>query len=190
MKLIIGLGNPGKKYEGTRHNTGAMALAEFLSENTPPFAKWKENKKLKSALAKGEINDEEIILALPLTYMNESGEAVRLLASYYKLAPSDLIVIHDDLDLPLGKIRLSRQGSSAGHRGVQSIIDRLKAKDFVRIRIGILTNEKKKIPTEKYVLQRFSPAEKPLLAEAIKKTLEAINLTLKSGPEKAMNKIN
>lgn len=190
MKLIIGLGNPSKKYETTRHNAGAMAVAEFMRVNTPPFAKFKLNKKFNALVAKGELNEEEIILALPQTFMNNSGEAVKAIASYYKLEPEDIWVAYDDIDLPLGKIRISRNGSAAGHKGTQSIIDQLKSKNFVRFRLGIANSLKAKIATPKFVLQNFSKEEKNILNASVKKIVEAMELTLKFGAEKAMNKFN
>jgi PTH1 family peptidyl-tRNA hydrolase len=190
MKLIVGLGNPGKKYETTRHNAGAIAVLEFMRLNTPPFAKLKMNKKFNALVTKGELNEEEIILALPQTFMNNSGQAVKTIASYYKLEPEDIWVVYDDVDLPLGKIRISRNGSAAGHKGVQSIIDQLKTKDFIRFRLGISNSLKSKITTPKFVLQNFSKEEKNTLTASVKKTNEAIEFALKSEIEKTMNKFN
>jgi PTH1 family peptidyl-tRNA hydrolase len=204
MKLIVGLGNPGKKYEKTRHNAGAFVVCEFLNLNSPPFGKLKLNKKLKSLISKGELNDEEIIIAFPQTFMNNSGLAVRAIASYYKLEPKDIWVANDEIDLPLGKIRISRDGSAGGHRGVSSVINELKTKNFIRFRVGIATPESRKtcgeqftpslsrgtIPAEKFVLQNFSKEEKTKINESAKKIIGAIELALKNGPEKTMNKFN
>ncbi len=190
MKLIIGLGNPGKKYETTRHNAGVMAIKKFFDLNSPSFAAFKFKKKIKSLISQGELNDEEIILALPQTYMNNSGQTALALVSYYKIDPTDLWIIHDDLDLPLGKIRLSRQSSSGGHRGVQSIIDRLKTKGFVRFRLGIAKETKPKLAAEKFVLRNFESKEKELLEKSLKRTAAALELTIKSGLSTAMNKFN
>lgn len=163
MKIIIGLGNPGQQYSNTRHNVGFMAvdrLAEQLGLS------WEFNKKFNAEIAK----NGELLLAKPQTYMNNSGVAVSAILSYYKLLPktfgifarkeSDLseilIVIHDDLDITLGKYKISAGSRSAGHNGVQSIINRLKTKNFQRVRVGIRTAEAEKIPADKFVLSKFS----------------------------------
>src|SRR3989338_6916018 len=190
MKLIVGLGNPGKAYENTRHNVGAFVVQEFLETNAPPFTRLKLNKKFKALVAKGEVNDEELILAFPKTFMNEAGQAVKALVHYYRLESKDILVIHDDLDLPLGKIRLKKNGGSAGHKGIQSIINQLGSNDFTRLRLGIATGQKHKIPTEKFVLQKFSSAEQAIIAATAKKTIAVMEFTLKNGVEKAMNKYN
>lgn len=190
MKLIVGLGNPGKKYENTRHNAGAFAVNEFLKSSLPSSLKLKLNKKFKALTAKGEINEEEIILALPQTFMNNSGQSARALASYYKLNPEDIWVVYDDIDLPLGKTRISREGSAGGHKGVESIIDTLKTKSFIRFRLGIATPQRQRVPAPKFVLQKLSKEEQGILNQSVKKTIEAIELTLNSGIEKAMNRFN
>jgi len=173
MKLIIGLGNPGNKYEKTRHNAGFIIIEEIRKEcNFPDF---KFNKKIDTEISIGKISvssraksrdlDEKIILAKPQSFMNNSGSAVKKLLSYYKLPASpagrktkNLIVIHDDLDIELGKFKISADSSSAGHNGVQSIIDTLGTKNFVRIRMGIEGEEKRKerkIPGDDFVLCKF-----------------------------------
>jgi len=162
MKLIIGLGNPGKKYEKTRHNLGFMAV-DFLRENigAPNF---KMNKKCNAGISK----TDEIILAKPQTFMNNSGEAAAKLLSFFKLMPADLIVIHDDLDLEFGKIKLGAGHGAAGHKGAQSIIDYLGTKDFNRIRLGV-GRPPLHIPPEDYVLQNFSSEELKKLPDILKK---------------------
>ena len=166
MKIIIGLGNPDKKYEQTRHNIGFMTV-NFLAQKLN--LDWQENKKLKSIIAK----NNKIILAKPQTYMNASGQAVRPIMDYYKIIPkrlglftlknSDLsdklTVIHDDLDIEFGKYKNSINSTSAGHNGVKSIINHLKTKNFKRIRIGIKAKNETNIPAEKFVLQNFSKEE-------------------------------
>jgi PTH1 family peptidyl-tRNA hydrolase len=166
MRIIVGLGNPGDKYKITRHNAGFMAVDALANK----FGlTWEENKKFKALTAKGL----DIILVKPQTFMNLSGESVQAILSYYKLMPKSLgiikkkdadlseilTVIHDDLDIDLGKFKISTDSRSAGHNGVQSIINHLKTKNFKRIRIGIKTPLKEKIPTEKFVLQKFSEEE-------------------------------
>lgn len=165
MYLIIGLGNPDKKYDRTRHNIGFTAV-DFLVE-TFGLEKFKLQDKFKSAISLGQINEQRVIIAKPQTYMNNSGRAVQLLKNYYKIQNEDLIIIYDELDLPLGKIRLRQDGSSAGHNGIKSIIDYLTTDKFYRIRIGIRNKDADKIPANKFVLSRFSFFEKRKLAKKI-----------------------
>ena len=171
-KLIIGLGNPGKKYEHMRHNFGFMAL-DFLQKKMDA-PKFKMNNKLNAEISK----IDKIILAKPQTFMNSSGEAAQKILSFYKISPNEIIVIHDDLDLPFGAIKQSKDSGSAGHNGVQSIIDILGTKNFTRLRLGIgLSSEAlakddrphKKIPVEDYVLQNFSSEELKQLPEILQK---------------------
>jgi len=160
MKLIAGLGNPGKLYNQTRHNVGFLAL-DALAKKLG--LKWETSKKLKAISAK----NADIILLKPQTFMNNSGLAVAAALAYYKLGPENLTVIHDDLDIPLGKYKISTDSRSAGHKGVESIIDRLKTKNFKRIRIGVKTSELEKIPADKFVLQKFASREKKTIQELI-----------------------
>ncbi|OIO16893.1 aminoacyl-tRNA hydrolase [Candidatus Kuenenbacteria bacterium CG1_02_38_13] len=157
MKLIVGLGNPGKKYGKTRHNVGFMAV-DFLAKKFD-FADFKIDNKYSTALSSDKINDEKIIFAKPQTYMNNSGDAVLALQSFYKINPQDTIIIYDELDLPLGKIRVRNGGSSAGHRGIESIIKNLGTDQFKRIRIGIDNSVPDQLPADKFVLARFKPVE-------------------------------
>ncbi len=180
MKIVVGLGNPGEKHKNTKHNAGFMAL-DFLVQKLNTT--WKLNKKMNAEI----IKDLDTIYIKPLTYMNNSGQAVASVMSYYKLLPkrfrlfkeknSDLsetlTVIHDDLDIELGKYKTSVNSRSAGHNGVKSIIQHLKTKNFKRIRIGIKTEEMKKIPTEKYVLTRFNEED----LQKVNKTIEYLNVT-------------
>jgi len=167
MILIVGLGNPGKKYQKTRHNIGFRVID-----------------KLKPLNLKG------VILAKPQTFMNLSGKAVKKLMSNVKCQMSNLWVIHDDIDLPLGKIRISKGRSSAGHKGVESIIRELKTKNFVRFRVGIQPKTGKPRNPEKFVLQKFNKEEEKIIKEVIEKAVEAIEFSLKEGLEKAQNKYN
>jgi PTH1 family peptidyl-tRNA hydrolase len=196
MIIIVGLGNPGKKFEKTRHNLGFM-IVESLKLKVKSFSDWKNIKKFQSKISEGEIFGQKVILAKPQTFMNNSGKAVKLLTKTYTLDPKNLIVIHDDLDLPLGKIRIVKNRGSAGHKGVQSIIDELGTKNFVRFRIGIRPNSKFKMQNAKlkfkiqnFVLQKFNKDEEKILEGVIKKTIEAIECSLKLGLEKAMQKYN
>ncbi|MBD3248005.1 aminoacyl-tRNA hydrolase [Candidatus Falkowbacteria bacterium] len=175
MKIIVGLGNPGEKYKNTKHNAGFIYLDLLAREKGLEF---EDNKKLKALIAK----DGDTIYIKPQTYMNESGRSVAAVLSYYKLVPKSLgifktkdadlseilTVAHDDIDLPLGKYKLSTDSRSAGHRGVESIIRHLKTKNFKRIRIGIYNEDKKRIPIPKLVLSKFDSQEKKILEETIK----------------------
>lgn len=194
MKIILGLGNPGKKYEKTRHNIGWMALDAFLEKchggiscETAPDA-WREQKKFGSLTVEIKIHDEKLVLAKPLTFMNGSGRAAKKLVDFYKINTADLWVIHDDLDIVPGKIKISFGASSAGHKGVSSIIESLGTNEFLRFRLGIGRSET--IPSESYVLQPFGKQEKNLAKDAIKKTNEALLTTLVSGYARAMAEYN
>jgi PTH1 family peptidyl-tRNA hydrolase len=182
MKLIIGLGNPGKEYEKTRHNAGFLAVDKIASGIQ--YSVFSIQPKFNAEISQGIIDDEKIMLVKPMTFMNNSGQTVRAILDYYKINPEDIIVIHDDLDIPLGEYKISEDRGSAGHKGVQSVIDCLGTKEFARIRIGIGTKqagrttssdlpvvENKKIPTEKFVLEKFSGNE----MEIIEKVIDEVN---------------
>lgn len=170
--LIVGLGNPLPKYKNTRHNIGQAIVSYFQKINNFPDFNFK--KKIESLISEGKINGKKIILALPQTFMNESGRAVQKLIRNYKLPITNLLIIHDDIDLPLGKIRIRKKSSSGGHKGVQSIIDYLKTEDFVRVKVGVANEKRKKIPAEKFVLEKFEENEKEILKKIIKKTCKII----------------
>lgn len=154
MFLLIGLGNPGNKFENTRHNIGFIAIDEICADECVSF---KNNDNLESKITDIEINGEKVKLVKPQTFMNESGRAAEKIKNYYKIDNELICVIYDDIDLEFGTIRVSFSGSSAGHKGIQSIIDHI-GEDFWRIRIGI--GRPKNIPVEKYVLQDFNEEEK------------------------------
>ncbi len=176
MKIIVGLGNPEKKYDETRHNVGFMAV-DYLASQIG--SNWEHNKKFNALISK----TGNTIFVKPQTYMNNSGLSVVKLLSYFKLLPktlgvlknknSDLseilTVIHDDVDINLGKYKISTDSGSAGHNGIKSIINHLKTKNFKRVRIGILTDNKKNIPTDKFVLQKFGKEEKEKIENLITK---------------------
>lgn len=176
MKLLIGLGNPGKKYENTRHNTGFMAIdAVATNFNFSAFggSTGGGQSKFNAEISEGTIGDEKVILAKPQTFMNESGQTVKAITDYYKITVEDITVIHDDLDILLGEYKIARDRSSAGHKGVQSIIETLGTKNFARIRIGIGT-EDKKIPAEAFVLENFTDQEKEVIDGIIEKVTAVI----------------
>jgi PTH1 family peptidyl-tRNA hydrolase len=177
MQIIVGLGNPGEQYKNTRHNAGWMAL-DYMSRRTAEFTKLSETKEFDSVIweigAAGA--DGKILFVYPHTFMNSSGDAVAKIIDYYKVAPTDLLVVHDEVDLPLGTIKFTAGSSAAGHNGVQSIIDALHTQDFRRIRIGIETREsREELPTDAFVLQNFTADEMkqlPLDAVAARVMLE------------------
>jgi PTH1 family peptidyl-tRNA hydrolase len=176
MKLLVGLGNPGEKFKKTRHNVGFMAL-DMISSKIQSSG-WRIQSNFNAEISEASINGEKILLAKPQTFMNESGNAVRAIANYYKINTVDIIIIHDDLDIAIGKYKIARDRTSAGHKGVQSIIDHLGTKDFTRIRIGIEIPECK-IPTEKFVLENFTKEEEKMINEIIEKTWTEIEILIK-----------
>ncbi len=190
MKLIIGLGNPGTQYEHTRHNAGFLC-ADWLREEwkCAPFVL---NKKMSSAVSGGSLENEKVLIVKPQTFMNNSGEAVRALWQFYKLAPSDIAVIHDDLDIAWGKFKVSDASRSGGHLGVQSIIDALGTQNFPRVRIGIgrpasLPNLDEQADTannyvspEAFVLQNFSSEELATLTKLFPEVKNHLRAWLKT----------
>jgi len=186
MILIVGLGNPGIKYENTRHNVGFMAADLLLRKLTSvENSVWEENKKFNCLLAK---IDKELILAKPLSFMNASGEVVGKLMRFYKVNTFGLYVIHDDIDLPLEKIKITQGHGSAGHKGVDSIIENIGSNNFVRIRVGIGSD--KRLSIEKFVLSVFEEREKGKIKRAVKKAQEAMEFILKNGVERAASQFN
>jgi len=163
IKLIIGLGNPGAKYEKTRHNVGFMIVDE-LQKSDAGFSNWKEDKKNKSLISKSS----KLILAKPQTFMNNSGQAVQSLMSYYNIDLENILVIHDDVDILLGKIKIQKGRSAAGHKGVQSIIDQINSKDFTRLRIGVARKSRTKMgDTARFVLRKFTILERKKIKKII-----------------------
>ncbi len=183
MTIIVGLGNPGLKYQKTRHNIGQVILKKFA--NDFHFPKFKLNKNLQVHISK----KDDVLLALPTTFMNESGISVGKLIKNKSQLP-DFWVIHDDMDLDLGRMKISFNSSSAGHKGVQSIIEKLGGQDFVRFRVGIKSLDANFIDVRKFVLQKFHRKEKKIVEQSINFTSEAINFALQQGIEKARAKYN
>lgn len=197
MKLIIGLGNPGEKYENTRHNIGFMALDQFLKDfESARDTKWAPNAKFKSQTADltwqpEHSPAEKMVLAKPDTYMNDSGLAVQLLVDFYKVAPEDVWVLHDDVDFPIGSMKIRLGGASAGHRGVMSIIERLGTDKFYRFRLGIgRPGESEHSGVSHYVLDGFSHEDHGKVRELLKRTSKAIQMGLEKGLDAAMNRYN
>lgn len=185
-QLIVGLGNPEPKYDRTRHNIG-FAAVDALAHS------WKislsENRRLQGMFGEGSgVYGNKIRLLKPLTYMNLSGQAIRAVTDWYKLPPESVLVIYDDMDLPIGKIRLRLSGSAGGHNGMKSAISHLGTQNFPRLRIGIgRTNNQEAIS---HVLGRFSTTETQLMSKVLQLIVEAVELSLKQGVEKAMNLYN
>jgi peptidyl-tRNA hydrolase, PTH1 family len=188
MIIICGLGNPGKKFENTPHNAGFAALEEM--RKSFGFPEFKISKKFISEISEGIFNGKKLILAKPQTFMNESGKAVKVVISQYKIPVSDLVVIHDDIDIPLGEIKISQNRGSAGHKGVESIMNFLGNGDFPRIRMGIQPKTGKPERAEDYVLKNFSGDEKKFFKESAEKTVSAAEMVIKNGTESAMNEFN
>jgi len=177
MKLIIGLGNPGKEYEKTRHNVGFM-MADKIKEKYD-FPDFEFKKIFNAEISKNNIDSKEILLVKPQTFMNLSGEAIRAVLDFYKLAPDDILVIHDDIDLALGKYKITEGSGSAGHNGVQDIMDKLSTKDFKRVRIGVgNANLRSIIDPADFVLQRFSEEELKAIENISEDILEEIQKLL------------
>jgi len=188
IKLIVGLGNPGKKYENTRHNAGWMVLDRLAVRLGISFSK----EKFKGRLAEISLDDgRKVFLLKPLTFMNLSGESVGEFARFYKLKPQEILVVYDDLDLPLGKLRLRLKGSSGGHRGVLSIEQHLGSREFPRLRIGIGRPPTKE-EVVNYVLSPFGKDELPILEEALEKAVDCLEEILKAKEitNKIMSKCN
>jgi len=184
VKMVVGLGNPGSEYSDTRHNVGFMAIDELARRWG--ISSWK---KRNQALVAEYRAEEPVVLIKPQTYMNLSGIAVGELVRWYKVLPEDVIVIFDDMDVPLGRLRLRTKGGSGGHRGIESLLTHLTSGSFARVRIGI-----DRPPTNwqvvDYVLSRFTPEEQPLLNESIARAAEAGECIVKQGMAKAMNLYN
>lgn len=176
MKLIVGLGNPGKKYERTRHNVGFMILDELArSLEKEGISKWELSKKFNAEICGVTLNGQKLILVKPQTFMNESGVAVSLIGHFYKVTPADVIVVNDDKDLKLGDVRVQTDRSHAGHNGVRSIIEHLGTQNFLRVRVGVASDNAKKMEdTAAFVLGKFGLLERGKLKEMIAKSVEEI----------------
>ena len=181
MKLIVGLGNPGKEYLGTRHNVGYMVLNNYLGN-----VSWKE--KWEALYYKTELYDEEVIFIKPITYMNLSGTAIKKVMDFYKISINDILIIQDDLDLPLGVFRIKKNSSSGGHNGIKSIISELNSDEFARLKIGIDKNLL--VPRDKYVLGKFTNDELNKIEENYDIFKNIIDTFIKENIEKVIDKYN
>lgn len=198
MYLIVGLGNPGNKYKNTRHNLGFMVADAFAKKVKSEKVKVRSDERFNAEIVDAVISGQKIILAKPQTFMNASGFAVGKIANYYKIEPKDIWVIHDDIDLPLGRVKIRLGGASAGHRGVQSIIEELGTDGFIRVRLGVghprnrtaNGDEPGNISVDSYVLRNFDISEKSELKSMMKKVVDVIEIGVKKGIETAMNRFN
>jgi PTH1 family peptidyl-tRNA hydrolase len=191
MKLIVGLGNPGKSYAHNRHNAGFRCLNYFARLHSIRL----DHRQCRAKVGIGEIGGEKLLLAKPGTFVNLSGKSVACLVHKHDIPLSDLLIIYDDLDLPLGKIRLRQSGGSGGHKGMNSIISALGSEDFPRIRVGIGRPQAEEQSMSEdaivhYVLSDFSPQEEAIIKPVIIKVAEAIDYFLSQGIEAAMSKFN
>jgi PTH1 family peptidyl-tRNA hydrolase len=186
VKLVVGLGNPGRAYRWTRHNMGFWLVEQFAKELGIDLSR----RGFLSLYGRGKIENEEVILAKPLTYMNLSGEAVRRLLHFFKVPPENLVVLHDDLDLPLGKIRLRLRGGHGGHQGVKSIVEALGNDRFFRLKVGIgRPTDRLRDPAD-YVLEPLTGGEREEFKSAVERGREALKVLFREGPQEAMDKFH
>jgi PTH1 family peptidyl-tRNA hydrolase len=190
MKLIVGLGNPGRSYAGNRHNTGFMCLNYFARRHTIKF----DRKQGRARTGQGEVAKDKVVLARPQTHMNQSGQSVALLVRRFAISLDNLLVIHDDLDLAPGRFRISFGAGSGGHKGINSIIDHLNSQEFIRLRVGIghprTANDISESAIIAYVLGDFTPEEKNTMAQVIPLVSDAILCLITQGLTAAMNRYN
>jgi len=185
MHLVVGLGNPGSQYVGTRHNVGFMMLDYIAARHNITFSDSKWN----ALLAKAVIWDVSLLLLKPETFMNLSGAAVSQTAHYFKIIPENIIVLHDDLDIELGRLKIVSNGGDGGHKGIRSIIEQLGSKDFARIKIGVGRPSPPVLP-EKYVLGKFDIREREIIEQRMSDVYEGVRIILQKGIGQAMTKFN
>ena len=184
--LVVGLGNPGEKYENTRHNVGFLTVDELAERARVPVQKLK-HRALTNTL---EVGGVKVLLMKPVTYMNLSGEAVGEAARFYKLPPERVLVISDDVSLPLGKLRIRKGGSAGGHNGLKSIIQHLGTDQFPRIKVGVGQKPHPDYDMADWVLSKFAGEDLKTITEAIRKAADAVECLIQEGPDKAMNRFN
>lgn len=184
--LIVGLGNPGSRYVATRHNAGFMVVGEFARRHGLGFS----TKQANAEVARGNIGGVKVIVTRPQTFMNNSGQAVRALSHFYKIPTERILIIYDDIALPVGTIRIREKGSAAGHNGVTSIIQQLGTQNIARIRVGVDRPADSRHSQIDWVLGRFTKDEQPIMEESIRRAAEAVEAILEIGIERAMNKYN
>ena len=184
MRIIVGLGNPGAQYANTPHSIGFEAVDAIASEIG---ASWEEKRQFKCLWAKGNFAGQSVILAKPQTYMNLSGESVAPLVRYSNATAADLLVIQDDIDLPVGRLRVRKNGSCGGHNGIRNIIERLGTQEFVRLKIGVGKDKSNVIA---HVLGKFDPATRQTMDRVVAAAVKAAAAILRDGPDRAMNAYN
>ncbi|HWR58249.1 MAG TPA: aminoacyl-tRNA hydrolase [Thermodesulfovibrionales bacterium] len=183
MWIIVGLGNPGRRYARTRHNLGFMVVDEIAERYGIEL-----RKKDLYLIGKGSIEDSSVVLMEPLTFMNLSGLAVRGAMTKNNVQPERLVIVHDDIDMETGRLKMRKKGSSGGHRGIESIIESIGTKEFIRVKIGVGREEG--VAAEDYVLRKFRKDELPLIKEAVVRAVDAIETIIINGIDKAMNSFN
>ncbi|NHM26555.1 aminoacyl-tRNA hydrolase [Desulfofundulus sp. TPOSR] len=186
MWLVVGLGNPGPEYASTRHNVGFMVVDRLARDLDIKM----DRVFLRALVGQGQVAGQRLVLAKPLTYMNRSGEAVAALLNWYRLTPSQLLVVSDDLDLPTGRLRLRKSGGDGGHRGLRSIIELVGSREFARLRVGIGRPSGADYEVVDWVLSRFTEEEGPLMEEAVAGASKAVQVALTRGLDTAMNLFN
>ena len=185
MKLIVGLGNPGKEYEKTRHNSGFMAM-DYLSDKMNVSI---TTKKWNALIGKGNVNGQQVLLMKPMTYMNESGKSIIQVKNFYKIPIENIIIIHDEMDFDVGNVKLRKQGGAGTHNGMKSVVNELKSKNFPRVRIGTGMPIFKDLMID-YVIKKLTDEEYEKLKEPIKTASEAAVSIVKDGIDLSMNKYN
>ena len=183
MKVFVGLGNPGVHYQRNRHNVGFRVVERLAKVNHILIS----TKRFRTLYGTGQIDSLEVAITKPLTFMNRSGEAVKKMVDFFHVGMEDLIVIHDDLDLPLGRLRFKQRGGDGGHQGVRSIIESIGGNNFLRLKVGIGRPPKGMDPAE-YVLNDFDQIEQPRLDEIVSRAAEALTVLLSEGLQTAMNR--
>ncbi len=185
--LVAGLGNPGRKYKETRHNIGFWVVDRLAEQASLAFKE--EGVPTKYQLADAHIWGQKVFLLKPMEYMNRSGGPVKQVASYYGIAHEDILVVHDDLDISLGRLKFVRSGGHGGHNGIRSIIEGLGTRNFPRLKIGI-GRPPQNVPADRYVLSRFSPQERNVVEEVVELSVKGIEEFIRNGIDSAMNKFN
>ncbi|MBL8610768.1 MAG: aminoacyl-tRNA hydrolase [Myxococcales bacterium] len=185
MLLVVGLGNPGKKYAGNRHNVGFVVVDE-LARAMPDF-----REKFSGVFTRGSLAGEDVVVLKPLTFMNVSGDSVQPASAFHKIGVREVVVVHDELDLPFGEVRVKVGGGHAGHNGLRSIIDRMGSPDFTRVRVGVGRPPPGfRGDVADYVLSDFDAIERASLPDVVKRAVEAVSRVAELGPQAAMNQVN
>ncbi|MEM9150390.1 MAG: aminoacyl-tRNA hydrolase [Cyanobacteria bacterium P01_F01_bin.3] len=190
-RLIVGLGNPGAKYDRTRHNIG-FEIVDALAKSFPSVS-MATNKRFQGETGEFRSSGERVVLLKPTTYMNKSGQSVRAVLDWYKLAPAEVLVVYDDMDLPVGKLRMRLSGGAGGHNGMKSIISHLGTKEFPRLRVGVGGADKSSHPDQavvSHVLGRFAPEDRKIVDAVIPMAVDAIDFSLRKGIERSMSLYN